>query len=442
MSQGKHADLVCPLSSVDRRLDDVHHHWHEAERGYFDPERFRIGIQATIQTLRTVTFILQSNKRLFENFDAWYTPWQDRFRSDALMRWMIDARNKIEKVGDLETHSQVRAEIIASYYEEGPRLEVPAELFQDPSSLLKSIASPALMQHVMANGVLRIQRRWVENTLPGYELLEATAIAFGKISELVHDAHRALGLEEPKTAINEVEAIGRRSRGGRLPCMIGHADLRHADFWIATGQRLDLERTDVEFDREHAMKVASRYGLEPKAVVASTSDAEGTLHSLFGTARKMFEVDGHHETIAFLLLGERPIKVVDLRVQNHGEKYVVMRSLANDVTKLGADGVIMVAEVWSAAFDPTNPYRRAVDATDKREFLTATLVTKVGEPRQLVAEIVRDGGQLSLGSTDRLDDEAQIAFAPIYEAWRKPIPQSWRTFADSAESGGKPDAAA
>ena len=115
----------CPLSAVDRRLEDVHRQWHEAERGYFDPESFRVSIQTAIQTLRTVTFIVQSNKRLFINFDPWYQLWQDRLRADPLMSWMVDARNRIEKQGDLDAHSFVRAEIMASYYEEGPRINPP-----------------------------------------------------------------------------------------------------------------------------------------------------------------------------------------------------------------------------------------------------------------------------------------------------------------------------
>lgn len=114
----------CPLAAVDRRLAQVHQHWHEAEQAYFNPDNFLVAIQTAIQTLRTVTFILQSNKRLFSNFDVWYDSWQDKLRADPLMRWMVDARNKIEKQGDLEMHSFVRAEIMASYYDDGPREDV------------------------------------------------------------------------------------------------------------------------------------------------------------------------------------------------------------------------------------------------------------------------------------------------------------------------------
>src|SRR6266852_625629 len=93
------------LAKVDRRLEDVHEQWHQAEKEYFNPEQFRIAIQSAIQTLRTVTFILQKHKKQIPEFEKWYGAWQERFRADPLMKWMHDARNKIEKEGDLETHS-------------------------------------------------------------------------------------------------------------------------------------------------------------------------------------------------------------------------------------------------------------------------------------------------------------------------------------------------
>jgi len=417
----------CPLSAVDRRLGDLHRHWHEAERGYFDPESFRVAIQTAIQTLRTVTFIVQSNKRLFSNFDPWYESWQNKLRADPLMRWMVDARNKIEKQGDLEAHSFVRAEIIASYYEEGPRMEVPAELFQSPAELISSIPTEALRKHVFKDGILRIQRRWVENSLPDYELLDAVGIAYGRVAELVADAHRELGLEPPSTMVGDIDHTqGKESRGGRLPCMIGHGDARSHNVWLATGQAMEIEQKTVEFDREQAEHIVGKYGLDPKEMFPSIDPApEATLNGLFATARKMFFVDGHHDTIAFLLRGAQPVNLMQLAVQEHGEKYLVMRMLANEVIKCGADGVIIISEVWSAPYDPSNPYRRAADAPERRELLSASLVTKIGDPVQLCASIECSGDVVTLGETDTLRDQAQIAFAPIYAAWGREIPDAW-----------------
>jgi hypothetical protein len=214
----------------------------QAEAAYFDPDGFRLAVQNAIQTLRSVTFILQSHKGAIPNFDLWYGDyvnekhgkrgeWQVRLHADPLMRWMVEARNKIEKQGDLEAHSFVRAEIIVSYLDEGPRIEIPATLFQSPRNLLRTIPAGAVGQHVRRNGVLRLQRRWVENTLPDYELLDAIAIAFGKLTELVHEAHRQIGLSPPRTIHDDAgESYDLPAMGWRFPCMIAHDLPRTADF--------------------------------------------------------------------------------------------------------------------------------------------------------------------------------------------------------------------
>lgn len=117
----------CPIVAVDRRLEDLHRFWHQAEEAYFDPDAFRVAIQAAIQTARTVTLVLQKNRRLIPDFDKWYEHWRQKLASDALMAWMVDARNKIEKEGDLEAHSFVSSEIVASHLDEGPHIQVPGK---------------------------------------------------------------------------------------------------------------------------------------------------------------------------------------------------------------------------------------------------------------------------------------------------------------------------
>jgi hypothetical protein len=198
------SSAACPLAAVDRRLSDAHRLWHQAEAAYFDPDGFRLSVHSGIQTLRSVTFILQTHKAAIPHFDQWYGDyidekhgkrgkWQERLHADPLMRWMVEARNRIEKRGDLEATSFIRAEVIASYLDEGPRLDIPATLFQSPRDLLRTIPAGALGEHIKRNGVLRVQRRWVENTLPDYELLDGIAIAFGKLTELAHRIHDGSG---------------------------------------------------------------------------------------------------------------------------------------------------------------------------------------------------------------------------------------------------------
>src|SRR5260221_13671291 len=99
---------ACPLAAVDQRLADTHRLWHQAEAAYFDPDGFRLAVQSAIQTLRSVTFILQNHKAIIPDFTHWYGDyvdekrgkrgkWQERLHADPLLRWIVEARNRIEK---------------------------------------------------------------------------------------------------------------------------------------------------------------------------------------------------------------------------------------------------------------------------------------------------------------------------------------------------------
>jgi hypothetical protein len=72
-----------------------------------------------LQTARTVTFIIQKNKEEIPNYQSWYSaavvaPWG----SDEVMTWANDARNTIEKEGDLELNSALKVTLLFSYLEE------------------------------------------------------------------------------------------------------------------------------------------------------------------------------------------------------------------------------------------------------------------------------------------------------------------------------------
>ncbi len=113
--------------------------WDDAAASYFDPDRFQLALQNCITVGRTVTFILQANKSEVEGFDEWYAQHQKSWGADPIMTWAKEARNAIEKKGDLETHSQVRAMIIAAYLD-GPETEWHSQdLSASPRQIYMSI---------------------------------------------------------------------------------------------------------------------------------------------------------------------------------------------------------------------------------------------------------------------------------------------------------------
>lgn len=416
----------CPLAGVDKRLEDAHRLWHQAEENYFDPEAFRLAAQNAIQTLRSVTFILQNHKRIIPDFDAWYEPWQERMRADPLMRWMVEARNKIEKQGDLEAQSFVHADIVASYLDEGPSIEVPANLFDDPSVLLRKISKQELQEQVMPHGTLRIKRRWVENTLPDYELLDALAIAYGKLAELVHDAHRQMGLPAPTTIdAGTGESFQREGLGWKMPCMIAHEDPRNLMISLADGSILSFERKEVHVDASRGEELKERYGDAHKAMGANYADEEALAAGYFEMVRGVFSRDGYHLPFVFLFKDKKFIKVFPAPAETRAQKYLLMRHLANEAARFGADAAIYVGEAWRAPAAGLARYQYAENSENREEALFLTLVTKEGEPMQFFAAIIRDGDEVSLGETQQARGGAHFMFAPFYEAWGRPLPEKW-----------------
>jgi hypothetical protein len=131
-----HREITDALSAMLGRLKQVNYLWHQAHDAYFVPNRFRIAAQGFITTSRTVTFIVQSHKNVISGFDAWYESHREQFASDPVMVWAKDARNKIEKQGDLETLS-VRSGL--SWSPLTPGTQLPTGHL--PASLLPSMIS-------------------------------------------------------------------------------------------------------------------------------------------------------------------------------------------------------------------------------------------------------------------------------------------------------------
>ncbi len=441
-NQLKHpsAESVCPLAAIDKRLADAHTLWHQAEAAYFDPDGFRLAVQNAIQSLRSLTFILQNHKAVIPNFTDWYGDyvdekhgkrgkWQERMHADPLMRWMVEARNKIEKRGDLESHSIVRAEIIASYCDNGPRIDVPAHLFENAETLLRGIPDNLLGQHIRRNGILRIQRRWVENTLPEYELLDAVAIYYGKLTELVHDAHRQIGLDPPRTLHDEDGgSFDLPAMGWRFPCMIGHEWPRTLTVSLADGAKVEFESKSelVKIDAAKRASLTDRYGERTFEALTRDykSDAELAV-GYFMVAQAMFLRDGYHRSILLLFRDRKLIRPIEIRTDNTQQKYIVMRQLADEVTKSGADAAIMIGEVWIARSDQLKPYERPADSPVRTEGVSLDMVSKNGEPLNRFAKIVRDGEKVALVDSEIPGVALSHAFAPFYKAWGRPIPKVW-----------------
>ena len=188
----------------------MHYWWHEMARNYHEPEPFRYSLGAFVQATRNVTWVLQKEKRVFEDF-SWYEEWAARAKQDSLLRWLTQTRNSLVKQQALETYSWLELVCVGKPPNPHGRDEDEDE---DPFRIR---VSPFMCTHYYIfsappeNHSHEFIRFWGINDLGQRELLEACADIYDQLDDLLQIAHEKVGAKMQSS---------RRPRAKRpLPCM-------------------------------------------------------------------------------------------------------------------------------------------------------------------------------------------------------------------------------
>jgi len=402
------------LDTAFRRLHEAHRHWHTAQENYFDPEEFRIAMQACIQTLRTVTFMLQASKRSLEGFDEWYVPQQETMRADSILRWLIEARNHIEKVGDLATYSQMTAKVIASYRDQLEVTTVEGDLFDNVKALLDKVPPCYLVGQVFEHGALRVERRWVANSLPEHELLSALAHAYTALSRVIADACRHWSLT-PWQAPQIHDDSTEESAGECPSCMSDRPEIVEALVSLKDGTPLSIVRKTVKFNEDDKDALRERYGPFERPTVPP-SNLEQHAKVLFEQARRVMKKDKHHVSLAFLFKENRPVHMMQLEYSDRSAKYLLMRDVAEIVKQKKADAIIHIGEAWTAQVDAASHVRYASEAPNRRECLILMGCTK-DKGIVMQAEITRIDDRIKLEKTVESMGAPPEMFSPVLKVW-------------------------
>ncbi len=392
------------------RLEDAHKQWHQAEDEYFDPSGFRLALNSCIQTLRSVTFVLQKQKNKIEGFETWYQDWQKKLSADDVLKWSVQARNQIVKEGDLELRSILRVSVVASYFEP-PYQEFQLSPISRTKDILDNLKPTQLPQELFKHGYLRLERRWVVEDLPSYELLDAIAHCYSTLSLLLHDAWRAIDSNAPKPPL---------ATGG-LPCMVRSDEDRSVWIKLSTGKIEPIAAIPAKIpDTAKQEKILARYGKPNIASLPSDlSDLKKMALQVFNYARVILEKDGYHDFIVFLLLPDNRMEMMKLSPENQGDKYRLLREVAARVAQTDASGVIAIGEVWTATYDPAHPLRFAGEYPNRSEALHLAAIAKSGEEFALIASFMRKGKRIILNETEEQELGKVNFLEPIQLIWKK-----------------------
>ncbi|MCW2986840.1 MAG: hypothetical protein JWR63_4410 [Conexibacter sp.] len=417
-------ETPCPIPNTHARLEQAHILWHEALEAYHDEAQFLRKLNPLIESLRTVTMVLQKEiDPLGAEIARWYGKWQQRMGKDSKMKWVKERRNEVVHEGDIQKHSRARMSIV------GPHIiGQPVEMDVDPSTtahdMVRRVQLGGLDRRVREDGLLVIERRWAVEPFEDDELLDILAHCFGVLLQIVSEAHAQLGGDMASCEANEdalhVIDLELAARAGRPACMWAGREARTSRRDLESGAPTGLRIRESRIDAATIDDVLERYGAPDSGLPAAGATPHAIAATLHRHARRVFAIDGHHESIAWLLRDGRVIDQMGINAGSRSERYMMFERTGDEAARMDADAVIITGEMWHAvALPPTDPRaeQRATEREDRGEGLVTQLVLRDGSVEAWTSEIRRDSGSVSLEDAEH--ETAQIApvFAPLIRAW-------------------------
>ncbi|MEU5357392.1 hypothetical protein ACFY9R_20820 [Streptomyces albidoflavus] len=410
----------CPIPAAHKRLMDCHAMWHAMADSYMQPESFRMHLNSLMQGMRNVTFMLQKQKSTLPMFEEWYTEFQTAAKSNPLMRWSVNSRNRIVKESDLDLLSKVKVRWVGDWerrqeraFSFPPRMSskgILAAIFSDPGN-------PQM-------GVVTISRQWIDKALPDREILKATREVFVNLSALMHTAHTAASSEACGLSIREPVCVTPDLAAEPLACMDINPGWLQEHLDLDAGRGIDEVTYLVERTPENSKRAEKRYG----ATIKVKGDPIEVSAKIIEQAGKALVRDKKHIPIIWFFRGDVVIdSMVPVFFDQNG-KYLTMHRVADRVESLKADGVIFLNEIWYAQDvkeDKDGKVIPARDRRDRKEALHILAATSRGEYASVFTPFSRTlFGKIVLGETISetmadisIDGQFNI-LRPVIDRWR------------------------
>ena len=424
---------LCPLPTTHRRLIDAHNLWHQTAANYSNSDLFRANLNATIQALRNVTFAVQSEKGVFDAFEAWYTPWQARLMASSVSKWVKDARNLVVKQGDLEAASTADVRLLT--WQDDMLAQIPiipgtsSEVLLNNIRMWELIASATTPSGDLSDAVLEIERRWNLPDLQNREVLDTLGAAYGLLSDLVLDAHAHLGrMDCIQQASPHPLFRATHHRSGTIPCMTANSELRKERFNLATHIQMIPDQSSSPVDGPSLAAAAKRYGmgLDDRAMPWQQADPVLVAERIMYWSKRMLQKDRSVARTMSVRDGAGKWHQAALIASTRAEKHVLIRLVAQFVEQTGADAIIDVCELWmlpqeaSEGLTDVNELHKRKNVSGRGEAVQVMVATREGVLRAYITPFSRGVlGGIKLEATQILDQGHATALYlhPVFKVW-------------------------
>jgi hypothetical protein len=312
------------------------------------PQEFRRNLNALLQSLRSVVLLIERRKRTLADGVVWLAEWEKAAKKSKRYGWSIAARNRVVHEEDLRLHST------ATIRFSRPSGEVSESVFD-----LQANVSPLEMISVILSGeprrregVLTVARRWIENSLPGDELLAVAAEVYEEVAKLVKVAHQRCSNGECDLDVDEGrECFDASHPFGRPSCMTLMESEMSVSVDVATRRLLTRKVLRVERDENAIEEGRRRYG-EPRFIHGDPIERAEPMLEL---GVQFLLIDGERLPTFALFRGEKVIETWQPTLPESRDKPDLFERMAERIRVLDADGWLYASEIWLGMPDGTQP---------------------------------------------------------------------------------------
>lgn len=202
------------IPSTLHKLDEANYFLARMFENYHSPFEFQFNLNAFIQAIRNVTFMLQSEEDKPAGFAAWYEETQKELRGNQQLRKFVAARNIIVKQSSLTHKSHVWSGLfrgrklkLAIQQEIHPLTETTA-IFDETKGFGMIFLDE---EHSAIGEQLGIERTWIVQELGDSEVCTVCLEAFNEMAKVVSGALSLFGqdidLQAPKIDMKIIQVI-------------------------------------------------------------------------------------------------------------------------------------------------------------------------------------------------------------------------------------------
>lgn len=389
-------------STTKQRLYEASKFWSDCDGNYHDLKEFVASLNALIQSLRNLTFIIQSYKSIIPDFDDWYTAKQDEMREDIYLRWAHESRNIVVKSSNLKLKSKTTIALLN--WEFHPVQSITVDPLNNNTEIRNTVLAKVSTKDLVAglrDPIVRIERYWIADNMPEKELLWLTAYCYRYFKKMIVDINKLLGLDTHHILSNFEKSASILNENtlfeGKRTVVLDLKDMK----------RLSREflRVGAE-DKKLEKKVKERYGTKQPKYDKKDDKVLDWFELVTEKAKHVIEIDGYHLPMAFLF-GDGPEPVFNtLEFRDRAELYYMFRKLGDDILEKRFNGAVVIIETWIKDKNFRIRGDCVVVAAVKKGFVEVRLIP-----------FEKKKGRISVKPIVKIKDKANVSYLkPIIEA--------------------------